>query len=583
MPEPAELLFVAEGSGLGPRGSIWTGTGDRTTAVAVAGGRIVALDREALDRRGPATEVVDLAGRTLLPGFRDGHLHPLAGGVESLDCDLVDAADVGEVLERLRTYAAAHPDVPWVLGYGYPPELLPGGVGRAALLDGVVADRPVALWSSDHHMVWCNSRALEVAGISAGTVDPPRGTIVRDAQGHPVGTLLEEAELLLDDHLPPRGTAKEARGLEVGLARMAAAGLVWGQDAWTQLPTLPAYRRVADAGRLTADLDLACKVEVDGWREQVAAFADARRDAEVAARRRADDGVPGGRLSVTTVKFFVDGVIEGGTAAMLEPYAPFGDVTGDGAGDTAAGAGDGCGHAADGVHGDERGIANWTLEELGAAAAAMDAAGFQLHLHAIGDAAIRLALDAIEQVAARNGPRDRRATIAHTHLVHPDDLPRFRRLGVVANLEPLWAQRNAIMVELTEPRLGPERTRWQYPIGSLLRSGAAVSFGSDWPVSSHVPLQGVAVAVTRRGASGPAAQEAFLPEEAVTLDQALAAYTAGTAHQAGEEADAGRIAVGQRADLALVAADLASLPPGDLHDAPVAGTWVAGRQVHRAG
>jgi predicted amidohydrolase YtcJ len=561
MPEAAELLFVAGGSGWDHHGSVWTGAGTRCTAVAVVGGRIVALDREALDRRGPGTEVVDLAGRTLLPGFRDGHLHPLAGGVESLDCDLVDAADVDEVLARLRTYAAAHPDVPWVLGYGYPPELLPGGVGRAVLLDGVVADRPVALWSSDHHMVWCNSRALEVAGITAGTVDPPRGTIVRDAQGHPVGTLLEEAELLLDDHLPPRGTAKEARGLEVGLARMAAAGLVWGQDAWTQLPTLPAYQRVADAGRLTAGLDLACKVEVDSWREQVATFAAARRDAEVAARRRADDGVPGARLSVTTVKFFVDGVIEGGTAAMLDPYEPFGDE----------------------AHGDDRGIANWTLAELTDAAAAMDAAGFQLHLHAIGDAAIRLALDAIEGVAARNGPRDRRATIAHTHLVHPDDLPRFRRLGVVANLEPLWAQRNAIMVELTEPRLGPVRTRWQYPIGSLVRSGAAVSFGSDWPVSSHVPLEGVAVAVTRRGATGPAAQEAFLPGEAITLDQALTAYTAGTAHQSGDETDAGRLVVGQRADLALVGADLATLPPAELHEAAVVGTWVAGQQVHRDG
>jgi predicted amidohydrolase YtcJ len=573
MPEPAELLFVAGGAGWGPRGSVWTGNGARCTAVAVAGGRIVALDREALDRRGPATEVVDLAGRTLLPGFRDGHLHPLAGGVESLDCDLVDATDVDEVLARLRTYAAAHADLPWLLGYGYPPEILPGGVGRAALLDGVVADRPVALWSSDHHMVWCNTRALEVAGIAAGTVDPPRGTIVRDAQGHPVGTLLEEAELLLDDHLPPRGTVKEARGLEVGLARMAAAGLVWGQDAWTQLPTLPAYQRVADAGRLTADLDLACKVEVDGWRDQVAGFVDARRDAEVAARRRTQDGVPGGRLSVTTVKFFVDGVIEGGTAAMLEPYEPFGDAG-------AEGAGDGCGHGGHGGQ-DDRGIANWALDELVEAAAAMDAAGFQLHLHAIGDAAIRMTLDAIEQVVDRNGVRDRRPTIAHTHLVHPDDLPRFRSLGVVANLEPLWAQRNAIMVELTEPRLGPDRSRWQYPIRSLVRSGAAVSFGSDWPVSSHVPLQGVAVAVTRRGATGPAAREAFLPDEAVTLDEALTAYTAGVAHQAGDDADAGVLAVGQRADLALVDGDLASLPPSDLPHVPVTGTWLAGREVHR--
>jgi predicted amidohydrolase YtcJ len=564
MGEHAELLFVAGGSGWGPDGSIWTGSGGRSTAVAVRGGRIVALDQEALDRRGPRTEVVELAGRTLVPGFRDGHLHPLAGGAESLDCDLVDAGDVDEVVRRLQAYASDRPDAPWVLGYGYPPELLPSGVGLASTLDAVVADRPVALWSSDHHMVWCNTRALEVAGITAGIADPPRGTVVRDADGHPVGTLLEEAELLLEPHLPPRGLAKEARGLEVGLARMVSAGLVWGQDAWTQPETLASYLHVADAGRLTADLDLAFKVEVDRWAEQVALFEDARRDAAASASRRDADGVPGGRLTATTVKFFVDGVIEGGTAAMLEPYCAFGE-----------------GATQHGDDGHDHGISNWELDELAAAAAAMDAVGFQLHLHAIGDAAIRMALDAFERVAAANGPRDRRPVVAHTHLVHPDDRPRFRQLGAVANFEPLWAQRNEIMLDLTEPRLGAERTRWQYPIGSLVRSGAHVSFGSDWPVSSHVPMEGIAVAVTRRGVHGPGAAEVFLPEEAVDLDAALRAYTAGTAYQAGDEAEAGVLAVDQRADLALLDGDLATLDAGELHGVEVAGTWLAGEAVHR--
>jgi predicted amidohydrolase YtcJ len=564
MADHAELLFLADGPGWGPGGSIWTGTGRPTTAVAVRDGRIVALDREAVDRRGPRTEVVELRGRTLLPGFRDGHIHPLAGGAESLDCDLVDATDVDDVLRRLRAYAEATPDAAWVLGYGYPPEVLPGGVGRAGTLDAVVADRPVALWSSDHHMVWCNTRALAVAGITAGVADPPRGTVVRDGDGHPVGTLLEEAELLLEPHLPPRGLAKEARGLEVGLARMTSAGLVWGQDAWTLPETLPSYLHVADAGRLTADLDLAFKVEVDRWAEQVAVFEDARRDAAAAAARRRSDGVPGGRLTATTVKFFVDGVIEGGTAAMLDPYCAFGDASA---------------HHADDGH--DHGISNWDLDELAAAATAMDAAGFQLHLHAIGDAAIRMALDAFARVAATNGPRDRRPVVAHTHLVHPDDRPRFRQLGAVANFEPLWAQRNEIMLDLTEPRLGAERSRWQYPIGSLVRSGAHVSFGSDWPVSSHVPLAGIAVAVTRRGASGPGAAEVFLPEEAIDLADALAAYTAGTAYQAGDEDEAGMIAVGRRADLALLAADLATVAPSELPAVEVTGTWLAGDRVHR--
>ena len=568
------LYVVTAGDGWGPGGAVWTGTRDRagavtrTDAVAVTGGVIVALGPEALERRGPATEVIQLTGRTLVPGFRDGHLHPLAGGVESLDCDLIDAADVDELLSRLGAFAAEHLDRPWVLGYGYPPELLPHGVGRAAVLDRVVADRPVALWSSDHHMVWCNTRALEITGITAATPEPPRGTIVRDDDGHPLGTLLEEAELLLAPHLPPRGVEKEAVGLLVGLERMATAGLVWAQDAWTTPETLPAFQRVADGGTLTADLDLAFKVEVERWAEQLPAFDAARRAAAVAGARREQDGVPGGRLTATTVKFFVDGVIEGGTAAMLEPYEPFGS------------AGAGCG---DGAGGHDHGIANWDRDELIAAATAMDAAGFQLHLHAIGDAAVRLALDAFAAVAEHNGPRDRRPVVAHSHLVHPADRPRFAALGAIANFEPLWAQRNEIMTDLTEPRLGPERSAWQYPIASVLRTGAHVSFGSDWPVSSHVPMHGIAVAVTRRGASGPGAREPFLPEEAVDLDAALTAYTAGSAHQAGDEAVAGRIEVGQRADLAVLDADLSRTSPEDLHHVEVAGTWLAGRAVHRAG
>jgi predicted amidohydrolase YtcJ len=343
----ATTLFVLEGRA---GGSIWTGTAVRTDAVAVRAGHIVALGHDARELRGPATDVVTIREGSLLPGFRDGHLHPLNGGAETLDCDLVDAADVDEVLARLAAFVTAHPDptqTPWILGWGYPPEILPGGVGRAELLDDVVGDRPAALWSSDHHMVWVSSAALRVAGITAASDDPPRGTIVRDGDGQPVGTLLEEAEHLLDAHVPPRDVAKQARGLEVGLERMASSGLVFGQDAWCTTDLLVPYRQVADAGRLTADLDLACKVEVDHWAAQVAQFVALRDETAADQARRRADGVPGGRLTATTVKFFVDGVIEGGTAALLDPYLPL-----PGAAPTDAG-GRGCGDTHD------HGIANW--------------------------------------------------------------------------------------------------------------------------------------------------------------------------------------------------------------------------------
>lgn len=534
--------------------------GGPTDAVAVRDGIVVALGADAHQLRGPRTGVVDLRGGTLLPAFRDGHVHALEGGAESLDCDLVDAADADEVLRRVGAWAATHPDDDWIVGYGYPPECLARGVGRARDLDAVVGDRPVVLWSSDHHMAWVSSAALRLADITSGTPDPPRGMIVRDGEGEPVGTLLEEADRLVARLLPPRDRATEIRGLALGTARLAAAGVAWAQEAATPASRVPAYLQVAEAGDLAVGLDLAFRIQVDGWREQLYDVADARRDVERAGERRARDGVPG-RLTATTAKFFVDGVIEGGTGALLEPY---------------------CGLPGTSPDPDDHGVLNWTPGELVEAAVAVDAMGLQLHMHAIGDAGVRLALDVAGAVAMRNGPRDRRPVVAHTHLVHPDDLGRFRELGVVANFEPLWAQPNEVMIELTEPRLGPTRSRWQYPIGTLVRSGTHVSFGSDWPVSSHEPLAGIAVAVTRQTVDGDP-PGGWLPEQRIDLVEAIAAYTIGTAHQAGDEATAGRIAVGARADLVQLAEDLVATPTRELGDVPVVATWVAGRAVHGDG
>jgi predicted amidohydrolase YtcJ len=210
----------------------------------------------------------------------------------------------------------------------------------------------------------------------------------------------------------------------------------------------------------------------------------------------------------------------------------------------------------------------------------VDALELQLHVHAIGDAAVRAALDAVEHVAAVNGPRDRRPVIAHTQVVHPGDLPRFAALGVVANLEPLWAQRDALMDELTAPRLGDERTAWQYPMGTLLRAGARLSFGSDWPVSSHVPLDGVRVAVTRTTLDGRP-RGGWLPKERLTVEQALTAYTAGVAYQAFED-ERGVLAVGSPADVVLLDRNVLAGPPEAVHEAQVLGTWVDGAPTHRA-
>jgi hypothetical protein len=260
-----------------------------------------------------------------------------------------------------------------------------------------------------------------------------------------------------------------------------------------------------------------------------------------------------GQVNAGTVKFFADGVVEGGTAALLEPYVD-----------------DPCSH----------GMPVWDWDELKAAATAMDALGFQLHIHAIGDAGIRAALDTVEHVTRVNGPRDRRPVVAHTQVVHPADLPRFAALGVIANFEPLWAQRDALMDDLTAPRLGDERTAWQYPMGSLLRSGARISFGSDWPVSSYVPLDGVRVAVSRTTLDGRPSG-GWLPGERLTPEQALTAYTAGVAYQSFED-DRGVLAVGSRADVVVLDRDVLTGAPEQVHEAQVLGTWPSDRWTHRA-
>jgi len=522
-------------------------TGDprrpRTDAVAVDDGRVVALGEAARAQARQAGQVVDLDGGCLVPGFRDGHVHPLGGGELLLGPPVGGAASLEELLERLGRWAREHPERPVVAGGGYDPTLAPGGRFDASWLDRVVPDRPVLLWSTDHHAVWANSAALAAAGVDAATPDPPGGRLLRRGDGSPLGTLLEGAADLVTPLAPALDAGQRAQALRHGLRELAAAGIVWAQDAMVDAPTLASYLDAAAGGELTCRVGAALVAAPDSWRERRGAFRELRASAEAAT--------PDPLVRANTVKLFADGVIEAGTAALLEPYL---DPPGSG------------------------GIPNWPRDELAEAVTAFDADGFGIHVHAIGDAGVRAALDAVEHATAVNGPRDRRPVIAHLQLVHPDDLPRFASLGVVANFEPLWAQLDPLMLELTIPRLGPERAARQYPIGSLARSGARLSFGSDWPVSSLTPVEGLAVAVTRQTSAGHP-PGGWLPAERLPLTAALAAYTSGGAWQAFEEDSAGTITVGKRADLTLLGADPTTLDPAGLASVPVTGTWLAGVQV----
>ncbi|TLS43705.1 amidohydrolase [Streptomyces montanus] len=529
-------------------GTVRSGDASVHDALAVTDGRISGLGAEALVARGPRTTVVDLAGGALLPAFGDGHVHPVLGGLGLRGVPVRECASVEEIVEAVRRWAAEHPEAEWITGDGFDPWLAPDGRFDARWLDAAVSDRPVVLRTTDHHTAWVNSEALRGAAYTAATPDPAGGEIVRrNGSAEPLGTLREFGALNPVLALVPT-PSREAHvdALREACARFAASGVTWVQDALVEPHHADAWVTAATTGPgLPVRADLCFLLEPDGWRERIARFA--------ADRERVESAAPG-VLTARSVKFFADGVIESGTASLLEPYTD-------------------CPHS--------HGIATWTPGELAAAVTAVDALGFRPHLHAIGDGGVRAALDAIEAAARTNGPRDRRPVIAHAELIDPADLPRFTELTVIANLQPLWAQCDPLMRELILPRIGPERGGRQYQIATLLAAGARVSFGSDWPVTSHEPLRGIATAVTRQTPDGTPAG-GWLPAERIDTPTALAAYSTGCAHQAFEEKEWGALRPGMRADLVHLAADPIGTAPAELARLPVLGTWLAGRRTHDA-
>ena len=518
--------------------------------LAVTDGRIVAVgsrtDVEPLI--GPGTRVIRLNGETLLPGFQDAHIHPVQGELTAMQCDLSELR-AEQFHAAIRDYATGHPERDWVVGAGWSVTDFPDAAPRRAELDALVPDRPAFLWSRDGHSAWVNSRGLELAGISAETPDPAGGLIVRDPDGSPSGTLREGAVSLVEAFVPPPTAEEHVTALAAVQRRLHAFGITGWQDAsvydsGATARQLEAYRTSAQAGSLQARVVASLFWDPRLGIEQVEGFVDQAASAGV------------GRLRASTVKIWVDGVIEGLTAAMLEPYT---DEQGNPT--------------------DNRGMALVPPESLREAVTALDAAGLQVHMHAIGDAAVRSALDAIEAARQANGTSDLRHHIAHIQLIHPADLPRFAALGATGNMQPIWACHEPTMDQRTIPFLGAERTGWQYPFASLLRHGARLAAGSDWPVSSANPLLEIEVAMTRVNELTRSG-EAFLPDERLTLDEALSAFTIGSAYVSHRDDETGSLEIGKLADPTLLDRNLRDPDAGPIGEARVQATWVEGREVY---
>jgi predicted amidohydrolase YtcJ len=530
--------------------------GRPASAVAVAGGRVAVVGDPASDQirdlTGPATEVIDLRGRALLPGFQDAHVHPAFAGITMVGCNLIGAVTRDEGLARISDYAAAKPDREWIAGSGWRMEWFPGGTPDRETLDRVTGSRPAYLSNRDGHGAWANTRALELAGVDARTPDPADGRIERTADGSPQGTLHEGAANLVGGLVPELSLDERLAGLLLAQQHLHARGITAWQDAIVgdylgSSDPLPVYLAAAASGQLTARVRGALWWDRTKGIEQLDDIL-ARRERGQAPRFRAN-----------TVKIMQDGVAENFTAGLLEPYL---DPTG-------------CGHE----HGS--GLSYVDPQALREYVTRLDAHGFQVHLHAIGDRAAREALDAVESARAANGVNDNRHHVAHLQVLHPDDVPRFAALNVTANIQGLWAAHEPQMDELTIPFIGPDRAVRQYVFGDLVRAGARLAAGSDWAVSSANPMRAIHVAVNRSlaGAGGEEA-EPFLPGQRLELAEALAAYTIGSAYVNHLDDQTGAIEPGKLADLVVLDADPFAVPPSQLGAVGVVATFVAGRQVY---
>lgn len=542
------VLLAARGAVTAPRaggdgadlvlrgGRVWRGKGlSDATALAARDGRIVAVgsDAEMAPFVSPRTRVVELRGRLAVPGFNDAHVHFLSGGFGLLSVDLRDAKDEAEMARRLGAHARTLPRGAWILEGNWDHEAWPSrALPTRASVDALTPDHPVLVQRLDGHMSLANSLALRLAGITRDTKDPLGGTIVRDAAGEPTGVLKDNAAELVSRVIPEPSREMNVRAAKAALAEAARTGVTTIQDN-SSVDALPTYQDLRARGELTARMSV--------WRyiQSMPALVQAG----------VRSGLGDEWIRVTALKILSDGSMGSGTAAFFEPYAD----------DPAT-----------------KGLLLYEEAELRRLIREADAAGFQLAVHAIGDRANALVLDAFAEAAARNGARDRRFRIEHAQVVRKADLARYRELGVVASIQPSHCIDD---MRWAEKRIGRERARDAYNFRSFLEARVPVAFGTDWYVEPLDPRLGLYAAVTREFPGG-GPPGGWFPEEKISLEDALDLYTRGSAYAEFAEDEKGTLEAGKLADVAVFARDLFRVPPREILATPVEVTVVGGRVVY---
>jgi predicted amidohydrolase YtcJ len=520
-------------------GRVWTGSAPQAEAeaVAIAGDRIEAVGTTAEIRaRAGGAEVIDLGGAFLVPGFIDTHVHFVDGGFRLTSVQLRDAATREEFVSRIRAFAATVPAGTWITGGDWDHTLWGGDLPRRDWIDTATPEHPVWVSRLDGHMALANSAALRAAGVTRGVRDVAGGEIVRDERGEPTGLLKDNAMALVEAKVAPPGDAMKDRALEAAMRHVAAQGVttIHNMGSWEDLDV---FARARDAGRLRTRIYAA--VPLGTWE---------RLRSAVESKRYGGDGRGDAWLRVGALKGFVDGSLGSHTAAFHEPFT---DAPGD------------------------RGLFVNTPEDLHTWIAGADAAGLHVVVHAIGDRANTTLLDIFERVARENGPRDRRFRVEHAQHLAPADIPRFARLQVIASMQPYHAIDDGRWADRV---IGPPRSRTTYAFRSLLDAEARVAFGSDWFVAPPTPIEGIYAAVTRRTLD-ERHPEGWVPEQKITVEEALAAYTRAGAHASFEEREKGAIAPGMLADIAVIDRDLRTIPPAEIRRAKVVRTIVGGKTV----
>ncbi len=536
-PEPADLLIV--------NGKVYSGGGaPMAEAVAVRANHILAVGTtaEIEKHRNDATTVVDAKGGTVLAGFNDAHVHFLSGG-ESLDrVNLFNAKTVGDAQQAIREFVSAGPDRPWVLGRGWLYATFPGGLPTKEQLDELVSDRPALMECYDGHTAWVNSKALELAGITSKTPDPPNGLIVRDAEGQPTGVLKESAQRLVNGILPAPTRDEKLELIKKAVRRAQSLGVTSVQNAGMDPDEFELYAELERSGELGLRMYAALSAP-PGFSDE-----DANRYEEL-LKRHPDTPL----LKTGAIKMFADGVIESHTAAMLEPYA----------------------------NQDTTGIPNYTVEDMNRIVSMMDKRGWQIFIHAIGDRGIRMALDAYEHATEVNPApaRGRRHRIEHIEAVSAADIPRFAGLGVIASMQPFHANPIQNVLEVWAVNLGPERASRAWAWKSIRDSGGRLAFGTDWPVVDIDPRPGIHTALTRQTLDGNP-EGGFAPEQRLPLEDILDTWTAESAYASFEEGRKGTLAPGMLADIVVLSMDVFAVPIEKVKDFQVATTVFDGRVVY---